>query len=134
MILGFLGLVSTPVLAKASSLVQTRKTLRDQVTEASAKLVKSVVKLEKSVKSVYEREKESKELSEHFAEQRRIQTEKMLQDWAKNKPHFERVRMAMGHLLEPDPKTGIPAIRLKNGRIDLDEAFSQACFKVGIKV
>lgn len=54
-------------------------------------------------------------------------TETMLGQWAQSKPHFEKVRQLMGHLLTPDPTTGQAPVPLKrDGTVDLDKAYAWA--------
>jgi hypothetical protein len=55
-------------------------------------------------------------------------TEEYLNDWASGKPHFEKVRVLMGHLLTPDPETGQAAVPLVDNKIDLDTAYERACW------
>jgi hypothetical protein len=65
-------------------------------------------------------------LAQNFQEQQQAKTQEMLETWAQGKPHFEAVRVMMGHLLTPDPNTGQAAIPLKDGRVDLDAAYDAA--------
>lgn len=65
-------------------------------------------------------------LANYYEQQNAAKTQEMLERWASDKPHFERVRMKMGYLLTPDPNTGQAAIPLKDGKVDLDEAYNQA--------
>lgn len=54
-------------------------------------------------------------------------TETMLNSWAESKPHFEKVRVLMGHLLTPVPNTGQAPVPLKrDGTIDLETAYRWA--------
>jgi hypothetical protein len=52
----------------------------------------------------------------------------LVNDWAKDKPHFETVRGAMYELLSViDPATGNRLVRLKpDGSLDLDSAYNMA--------
>ncbi len=63
---------------------------------------------------------------QHVAEQGAAKTQEMLGQWSSDKKYFDRVRTKMGFLLSPDPTTGQAAVPLKDGRVDLDEAYSQA--------
>jgi len=65
-------------------------------------------------------------MQQNFAEQSLAKTHELLETWAKEKPYFQDVRIMMGHLLTPDPNTGVAAIPLKDGRIDLDAAYDAA--------
>lgn len=65
-------------------------------------------------------------ITSQFAEQSAAKTQEVLVNWAKDKPHFEKVRVFMGHLLTPDPTTGVAAVPLKDGRVDLDTAYDMA--------
>lgn len=65
-------------------------------------------------------------ITSQFAEQSAAKTQEVLINWAKDKPHFEKVRVFMGHLLTPDPTTGVAAVPLKDGRVDLDTAYDMA--------
>jgi len=65
-------------------------------------------------------------MAQSFAEQQQAKTQEMLEQWASDKPHFENVRVMMGHLLTPDPTTGNAAIPLRDGRVDLDAAYDAA--------
>jgi hypothetical protein len=62
----------------------------------------------------------------NVAEQSMAKTHETLNMWAKDKPHFEEVRTMMGHLLTPDPNTGVAAVPLKDGKVDLDTAYDMA--------
>jgi type II secretory pathway pseudopilin PulG len=54
-------------------------------------------------------------------------TERMLGQWAEGREHFDDVRVLMGHLLSPDPQTGIAPIPLKSdGTVDLETAYRWA--------
>jgi hypothetical protein len=54
-------------------------------------------------------------------------TERYLDDWARDKPHFSELRNLMGTLLTPDGN-GKAAVPLKDdGKIDLDGAYLAAC-------
>lgn len=64
--------------------------------------------------------------NQYYEQQNAARTKDMLETWAQNRPYFERVRMKMGYLLSPDPNTGQAAIPLKDGKVDLDEAYNQA--------
>ncbi len=61
-----------------------------------------------------------------FQEQSMAKTHEILNTWAKDKPYFNEVRTFMGHLLTPDPNTGVAAVPLKDGRVDLDTAYEMA--------
>lgn len=63
-----------------------------------------------------------------FAEQSMAKTYDTLAIWAKDKPYFEEVRAMMGHLLTPDPATGVAPVPLKDGRVDLDTAYEYAIY------
>jgi hypothetical protein len=53
-------------------------------------------------------------------------TDRMLAQWAEDRPHFNEVRELMGHLLTPD-STGRAAVPLTpDGRVDLDTAYEMA--------
>jgi hypothetical protein len=67
-------------------------------------------------------------LQQSFAEQSMAKTNELLDQWAKDKPHFNEVRQFMGHLLTPDPNTGAAAVPLKDGRVDLDTAYDMAVY------
>jgi hypothetical protein len=67
-------------------------------------------------------------LGQHFTEQSAAKTQEMLERWAADKPHFESVRTLMGHLLTPDPTSGIAAIPLRDGKVDLDAAYDAAVY------
>lgn len=67
-------------------------------------------------------------LAQHFEAQNAAKTQEMLDQWASNKPHFQSVRQMMGHLLTPDPNTGVAAIPLRDGRVDLDAAYEAAIY------
>lgn len=66
--------------------------------------------------------------NQHFAEQNAARTQQELERWATDKPHFEKVRVLMGHLLTPDPTSGQAAIPLKDGKVDLDAAYDYAVY------
>lgn len=54
-------------------------------------------------------------------------TNAYLQNWSKDKPYFPQVQVMMGHLLTPDPQTGIAAVPLRaDGTVDLDLAYDMA--------
>jgi hypothetical protein len=54
-------------------------------------------------------------------------TERMLEQWAEGREHFEEVRVLMGTLLTPDPQTGQAAVPLKSdGAVDLETAYRWA--------
>lgn len=61
-----------------------------------------------------------------FQEQSMAKTHEVLNNWAKDKPYFAEVRTLMGQLLTPDPNTGMAAVPLKEGRVDLDAAYDMA--------
>lgn len=61
-----------------------------------------------------------------FQQQSMAQTQSFLQEWAKDKPYFNEVREFMGRLLTPDPQTGIAAVPLKDGQVDLETAYDMA--------
>ena len=63
-----------------------------------------------------------------FQEQSMAKTHETLEMWAKDKPYFAEVRTFMGHLLTPDPQTGIAPVPLKDGRVDLDTAYEMAVY------
>jgi hypothetical protein len=63
---------------------------------------------------------------QHVAEQNAAKTQEMLERWATDKKYFDRIRTKMGYLLSPDPTSGQALIPLKDGKVDLDEAYSQA--------
>lgn len=63
-----------------------------------------------------------------FQEQSMAKTHEILNTWAKDKPYFNEVRAFMGHLLTPDPNTGVAAVPLKDGRVDLDTAYDMATY------
>ena len=63
-----------------------------------------------------------------FQEQSMAKTHEVLNNWAKDKPYFNEVRTFMGHLLTPDPNTGVAAVPLKDGRVDLDSAYEMAVY------
>src|SRR5260221_14737788 len=64
-------------------------------------------------------------LGQYYQEQNAAKTQEMLEQWSRDKPHFDRVRVKMGYLLTPGPD-GAAAIPLRDGKVDLDEAYSQA--------
>ena len=54
-------------------------------------------------------------------------TQQILNDFAKDKPHFERVRYRMSTLLQPNPVTGLSVIPLTpEGHVDLLGAYNAA--------
>lgn len=63
-----------------------------------------------------------------FQEQSMAKTHEVLNNWAKDKPYFAEVRTLMGQLLTPDPNTGMAAVPLKEGRVDLDAAYDMAVY------
>jgi hypothetical protein len=66
-------------------------------------------------------------IEQHNQAQMQMQTEKILNDWARDKPHFETVRRRMGEILMPHPETGHSIIPLKpDGSVDLDSAYDFA--------
>lgn len=68
-------------------------------------------------------------LAQHFSEQSAAKTQDMLDRWSADKPYFNDVRVMMGHLLTPDSASGQAAIPLTaDGKVDLDEAYSRACW------
>src|SRR6266436_5877661 len=64
-------------------------------------------------------------LGQYYQEQNAAKTQEMLEQWSRDKPHFDRVRVKMGYLLTPGPD-GAAAIPLREGKVDLDEAYNQA--------
>lgn len=66
--------------------------------------------------------------NQYYQEQNAARTQEMLENWAKDKPYFQDVRMMMGHLLTPDPNTGQAAIPLRDGKVDLDAAYEAAVY------
>jgi len=67
-------------------------------------------------------------LGQYYQEQNAAKTQEMLEQWAKDKPFFSEARVMMGHLLTPDGTTGVAAIPLKDGRVDLDSAYEAAVY------
>src|SRR5882672_11813533 len=65
-------------------------------------------------------------LGQYYQEQNAAKTQEMLEQWAKDKPHFDRVRVMMGHLLTPDQNSGQAAVPLRDGKVDLDAAYDMA--------
>lgn len=55
-----------------------------------------------------------------FQQQSEAKTQEVLMNWAKDKPHFEKVRVLMSQLIASG------AVPLKDGRVDLDGAYEQA--------
>ncbi len=54
-------------------------------------------------------------------------TERMLTEWAKDRPHFQQVRKLMGTLLTPDQNTGEAPVPLTpEGLVDLETAYQMA--------
>src|SRR5882672_8587311 len=64
-------------------------------------------------------------LGQYYQEQNAAKTQEMLEQWSRDKPHFDRVRVKMGYLLTPG-SDGAAAIPLRDGKVDLDEAYNQA--------
>lgn len=64
-------------------------------------------------------------LEEQLAANRMEKTTEVLSHWAKDKPHFESVKMMMAHLLESG---AVPP--LEGGRADLDKAYDMALYAV----
>jgi hypothetical protein len=60
-------------------------------------------------------------LENTFAQQSQAKVQETLDMWSQNKPHFDKVRVMMGHLLESGQ---VPA--LANGGADLDRAYDMA--------
>jgi len=67
-------------------------------------------------------------LGQYYQEQNAAKTQEMLEQWARDKPHFDRVRVMMGHLLTPDPNSGQAAVPLRDGKVDLDAAYEAAVY------
>jgi hypothetical protein len=74
----------------------------------------------------------SKVQSFEAAEQARQQsaTTEVLKSWAKDKPHFEKVRPAMSQIVAGAMQMQDSSILDANGRIDLDKVYDQAVFMV----
>lgn len=67
--------------------------------------------------------------SQYEAQQQAVQlenTERMLNAWASDKPHFQEVRGLMGHLLTPDATGRAPVPLAADGTVDLDAAYEMA--------
>lgn len=65
------------------------------------------------------------EFERNTAAQRQAAAEQVVHNWAKDKTHFERVRVLMAQLVDNDAKMG--GVRfLKNGQIDMDAAYDAA--------
>jgi len=60
-------------------------------------------------------------LENMFAQQNQARVQETLDVWSANKPHFEKVRVMMGHLLESGQVPPLP-----NGAADLDKAYDMA--------
>lgn len=67
-------------------------------------------------------------LESTFQQQSYAKTQDVLGQWAKDKPYYEEVRVLMGQLLTPDPTTGLAAVPLKDGHVDLDTAYDMAVY------
>jgi hypothetical protein len=59
-------------------------------------------------------------MQQSFAAQQEAKTQEILGNWAKDKPHFEKVRGVMAQLIQSG------AVPLKEGRVDLDGAYEKA--------
>jgi hypothetical protein len=59
-----------------------------------------------------------------FQQQSEAKTQEVLMNWAKDKPHFEKVRVRMSQLIASG------AVPLKDGRVDLDGAYEQAVWSM----
>ena len=59
-------------------------------------------------------------MQQTFASQQEAKTQEILANWAKDKPHFEKVRGLMAQLIASG------AVPLKEGRVDLDGAYTKA--------
>ena len=57
-----------------------------------------------------------------FQQQSEAKTQEVLMGWAKDKPHFEKVRVLMSQLIASG------AVPLKDGRVDLDGAYDAAIY------
>jgi hypothetical protein len=57
-----------------------------------------------------------------FQQQSEAKTQEVLMNWAKDKPHFEKVRVLMSQLIASG------AVPLKDGRVDLDGAYDAAIY------
>jgi hypothetical protein len=66
-------------------------------------------------------------LEQQMAEAQQARTNEILENWARGKKYYERVRAVMSDLLMPNPQTGRAIVPLKNGAVDLDESYRQAC-------
>src|SRR5215472_4054363 len=60
------------------------------------------------------------QFDQHFATQTRSQAEQTVMTWAKDKPHYEKVRGLMGQFIQSG------AVPLKDGNVDLDSAYDMA--------
>lgn len=66
-------------------------------------------------------------------QQQAAAAEQSIQNWAKDKPHFVKVREHMGHLINADltalHQTGVaPGGFVKNGNVDLDAVYNAAVY------
>jgi len=60
------------------------------------------------------------QFDQHFATQTRSQAEQTVMTWAKDKPHYQKVRGLMGQFIQSG------AVPLKDGNVDLDAAYDMA--------
>ena len=65
-------------------------------------------------------------LEQQHMEQQQARTNEILENWARDKPHYSKVRLMMSRLLMPNPATGESIIPLKNGAVDLDSAYAES--------
>jgi len=77
---------------------------------------------EPAIRSVAQR---LEQFEQATAAQRQAAAEQVVHNWAKDKTHFERVRVLMAQLVDNDAKMG--GVRfLRNGQIDMDAAYEAA--------
>lgn len=65
------------------------------------------------------------QLQTNFQQQSEAKTQEILNNWAKDKPHFEEVRVAMAHMLQ----SGLVQ-PLADGSADLDKAYDMALYAI----
>ena len=65
-------------------------------------------------------------LEQQMMDQQQARTNEILENWARGKKYYERVRVMMSQLLQPN-QYGQSVIPLKNGSVDLDGAYTYAC-------